>query len=151
MSIKEPKSAFERTTQVGSSRPASVFSSQSIDTLVTNQGYRGFPSEQAYLDALKAWAQDKMMYEADEVLSGFYGKNTVDDVLAKQGTSRNARKSTRDRRRASIAPQLGTVIEHNGSASALSRHNSATPADDTTNEGKGNRLKRVFSRRKTIV
>jgi hypothetical protein len=151
MSIKEPRSAFDRNTQIQSSRPASVFSAQSIDTLVTDQSYRGFPSEQAYLNALKAWAESKMFFEADEVLTGFYGKNTVDDVLKNQGTSRDAKKPSRKQRRATVAPQLATVAEQNGSASALSRHSSANVADGSGQADKGSKLKRVFSRRKTVV
>jgi hypothetical protein len=154
MSIKEQKSVFDQNPRAQMSRPASVFSAQSIDTVVADQSYRGFPSEQAYLDALKVWAQSKMFYEADEQLSGFYGKSTVDDILGKQGTTRGMTKSTRDQRRATVAPQLDTVAEHNGSAAALSRHSSANAVVDspaTPAEGKGNKLKRVFHRRKTIV
>ncbi|OCT51280.1 hypothetical protein CLCR_09227 [Cladophialophora carrionii] len=154
MSIKEPRSVFDRDPQTQPSRPASIFSAQSIDTVVADQGYRGFPSEQAYLDALKAWAQSKMYYEADDQLSGFYGKKTVDDILSKQGTTRGTKKSSREQRRATVAPQLGTVAEHNGSAAALSRHSSANAAVDNSTapaESKGSRLKRVFGRRKTIV
>ncbi|KIW66802.1 hypothetical protein PV04_06096 [Phialophora macrospora] len=154
MSIKEPRSVFDRNDQTQTSRPASVFSAQSIDTVVADRSYRGFPSEQAYLDALKAWAQSKMYYEADEQLSGFYGKSTVDDILGKQGTTRGMTKSTRDERRATVAPRLDTVAEHNGSAAALSRRSSANAVVGTSAtpaEGKGNKLKRVFNRRKTIV
>ena len=151
MSIKEPKSAFDRTPKIQSSRPSSIFSAQSIDTLVTDQGYRGFPSEEAYLDALKEWAQSKMYYEADEVLTGFYGKKTVDDILGRQGTSRSAKKVPRKQRRATVAPQLATVAEHSGSASVLSRQSSANAVEDMTAENKGSKLKRVFTRRRTVV
>ncbi|KIW95697.1 uncharacterized protein Z519_04282 [Cladophialophora bantiana CBS 173.52] len=154
MSIKEPKSAFDRNPQLQSSRPASIFSAQSIDTLVADQSYRGFPSEQAYLDALKEWAQSKMYYESDEQLQGFYGTKTLDDILTRQGTPRSAKKNTRDQRRATVAPQLATVTEHNGSAAALSRENSVAAATNPTHtqtEGKGSKLKRVFTRRKSVV
>ncbi|OAP60314.1 hypothetical protein AYL99_05316 [Fonsecaea erecta] len=152
MSIKEPRSAFDRNPQP--SRPASIFSAQSIDTLVADQSYRGFPSEQAYLDALKEWAQSKMYYESDEQLQGFYGTNTLDDILSKQGTTRGAKKPVRKQRRATVAPQLPTLAEHNGSATTLSRQNSAAAGAATANaptEVKGSKLKRVFTRRKTIV
>ncbi|KIW85272.1 hypothetical protein Z517_00662 [Fonsecaea pedrosoi CBS 271.37] len=156
MSIKEPKSTFDREpqSQTQSSRPASIFSAQSIDTLVTDQRYRGFPSEQAYLDALKEWAQSKLYYENDEQLQGFYGTKTVDDILHKQGTTRGAKKSVRDQRRATVAPQLPTLDEHNGSNTNLSRENSAAAsaeATETPPEGKSSRLKRVFTRRKSAV
>ena len=94
-----------------------------------------------------------MFLESDDQLSGYYGKKTVDDILSKQGTYRGAKKSSK-KRRATVAPQLDTVAEHNGSASALSRHSSAKAALDTADvpaEGKGNMLKRVFTRRKTVV
>ncbi|KIY00902.1 uncharacterized protein Z520_03568 [Fonsecaea multimorphosa CBS 102226] len=154
MSIKEPRSAFDRNPQFPSSRPASIFSAQSIDTLVTDQSYRGFPSEQAYLDALKEWAQSKMYYETGEQLEGFYGTKTLDDILEKHGAVRGVKKSSRNQRRATVAPQLPTLAEHSGSASSLSRHNSAVASADVTNapaEGKGSKLKRVFARRKTVV
>ena len=154
MSVKEPRSAFDRSPQTQPSRPASVFSAQSIDTVVADRRYKGFPSEQAYLEALKEWAQSKMFYEAEDQLSGFYGKKTVDDILSKQGCVRGVKKNTREQRRATVAPRLDTVTEHNGSATALSRHSSAQAAVDTADapaEGTGSRLKRVFSRRKTVV
>ncbi|KIW32456.1 uncharacterized protein PV07_04002 [Cladophialophora immunda] len=154
MSVKEPRSAFDRNPQLPSSRPASIFSAQSIDTLVADQSYRGFPSEQAYLDALKEWAQSKMFYESDEQLQGFYGTKTLDDILIKQGTTRGAKKSVRDQRRATVAPQLPTLAEHNGSATTLSRQNSVAQGADATDErpeAKGSKLKRVFTRRKTVV
>lgn len=155
MSVKEPRSAFDRNPHAPASRPASIFSAQSIDTLVTpDTSYRGYPSEQAYLDALKAWAQAKMFYEADEQLSGFYGNNTVDDILVKQGTVRGAKKVPKSKRRATLTPQLATVAENNTSASALSRHSStgaAAETNDATTETKGSKLKRVFARRKTVA
>jgi len=154
MSIKEPRSVFDRPAQISPSRPASVFSAQSIDTVVADTSYRGFPSEEAYLNALKAWANSKMFYEADDQLSGYYGKKTVDDILLKQGTTRGAKKTPRSQRRATVAPQLDTVAEHNGSASALSRQSSANVAADSTDapaEGKASKLKRVFTRRKTVA
>jgi hypothetical protein len=118
--------------------------------MVADKSYRGFPSEEAYLEALKEWAHAKMYYEADEVLTGFYGHKTADDILAKQGTNRYA-KSKRQMRRATLAAtRLDAVAEHNGSASALSRQGSKTPSADVT-ESTGSKLKRVFSRRKTVV
>ena len=140
---------FDRTPQAQSSRPVSLFSAQSIDTVVADTSYRGFPSEEAYLDALKAWAHSKMFYETDDQLTGFYGHKTVDDVLHKQGTFRGAKKS---KRRATVAPQLDTVVENNSSASALSRHSSANvDAANASEENRGSKLKRVFTRRKTVV
>ncbi|KAJ9606538.1 hypothetical protein H2200_008546 [Cladophialophora chaetospira] len=154
MSIKESRSVFNQIDPIQPSRPASVFSAQSIDTVVADRRYKGFPSEEAYLQALKEWAQSKMYYEAEDQLSGFYGKKTVDDILTKQGSVRGTKRNTREQRRATVAPQLDTVTEHNGSAAALSRHSSANVAVDTAvapPEGAGSKLKRVFTRRKTVV
>jgi hypothetical protein len=151
MPANEPRSVFDRTNSAPPLRPGSIFSAQSIDTVVADTSYRGFPSEQAYLDALKAWAQSKMYYETGDQMSGFYGKETVDDVLHKQGT---VRKPLRSKRRATVAPQLDTVAERDGSNTALSRHSSAHAATDTTApqpEAKESRLKKVFTRRKTLV
>lgn len=152
-------SAFDRNPRVSSSRPPSVFSAQSIDTLVADQSYRGFPSEQAYLDALKAWADSKTYYETEEQLRGFYGTKTVENYLSQPGGFRTGKKENKDLRRATVAPQLDTVVEHNASTAALSRHSTnpiaaeeaTTAATATTGENKGNKLKRVFSRRKTVV
>lgn len=154
MSTTKPRSLFDGRSQTQPSRPSSVFSAQSIDTVVADRRYKGFPSEQAYLEALKEWAQSKMFYEADDQLNGFYGKKTVDDILNNQGSVRGVKKLKRDQRRATVAPQLEAVAEHNGSAAALSRHSSANVsvrAADTPIETSGSKLKRVFTRRKTVV
>ena len=146
---------FDRTGTTQPSRPASVFSAQSIDTVVADTSYRGYPSEQAYLDALRAWASSKMYQENDDQLPGFYGHNTVDDILLKQGCVRGVKK-TKTKRRATLAPQLDTVVEGNGCASVSSMHSSinvagATKAANPSTERRGSAFKRVFSRRKTVA
>jgi hypothetical protein len=94
-----------------------------------------------------------MFYEAEDQLTGFYGKNTVDDILGRHGTVRGAKKN-KSKRGATVAPQLATVAEHNTSASALSRHSSANAAADAANASevsRGSKLKRIFTRRNTVV
>lgn len=158
MASVEHNSAFDRSPNSNPSRPASIFSAQSIDTLVADQGYRGYASEEAYLNALKNWAQSKAFFETDEQLHGFYGTKTVDAYLNQPGWKKKEKKvkDKKDQRRATVA-QLPSVPEHNGSTPALSRQN--TEQGSTTQEGaapastesKGSKLKRVFTRRKTIV
>ena len=41
--------------------------------------YRGFPSEEAYLAALHAWAKEKEYVQFDTALIGFYGRKTQED------------------------------------------------------------------------
>jgi len=137
------------------SRPPSVFSAASIDTLVTpDNGYRGFPSREAYLQALREWVEEKMYYEPGETgLHGFYGTKTVDDILHNQGAK------IPKGRRATVAP-LGTLKEdepltttaYKSASSATDGHQQqhARQASESGKSG-GNKLKRVFSRRKSTA
>jgi len=78
-----------------------------------------------------------MYYETDDQLLGFYGTKTVDDILNSQGSK------LPKGRRATVA-KLPTVTEGDSRV-----------ADDSTDnkpsEYKGNKLKKVFSRRKTVA
>ncbi|KAL6241245.1 hypothetical protein RBB50_011924 [Rhinocladiella similis] len=116
------------------SRPASVFSTSSIDTLVADQGYRGFPSREAYLQALQEWAEEKKYHQSTEQMHGFYGKRTVDEILGKQGGS------TQTPRRATGA-RLGTVREGQTGQAVVA----------SAKESTGNRLMKVFNRRKSTA
>ncbi|KIV86005.1 hypothetical protein PV11_01648 [Exophiala sideris] len=131
------KAILPRTT--ATSRPASLYSAASIDTLVApDSSYRGFPSRQAYLEALREWAEEQLYYEADQPLVGFYGTQTTEEILRKQGAKMP--KS----RRATVA-QLTTVNEG---------ETLTTPAPESSAEKEsksGNRLKKVFSRRKSAA
>lgn len=126
------------------SRPASVFSAASIDTLVADRSYRGFPTQEAYLQALQEWAEEKMYHESGEQLVGFYGTKTVDQIL--HGQAQDSSK-TRKTPRSSVA-KLTTVVEGEGAgAGAGSPESTANKAS----QEKGSRLKKVFGRRRTVV
>ncbi|EXJ91167.1 hypothetical protein A1O1_04276 [Capronia coronata CBS 617.96] len=114
-----------------SSRPPSVFSAASIDTLVADQSYRGFPSRDAYLTALRDWAESKMYYEGNEQLRGFYGTKTVENYLTGPGSRNTHNRSTN--RRTTLA-KLHTLPETE----------SATVPEATADQAKPSRLKRVF-------
>ncbi|KAJ9634262.1 uncharacterized protein PV06_00436 [Exophiala oligosperma] len=116
------------------SRPASVFSASSIDTLVADQGYRGFSSREAYLQALHEWAEEKKYYQSTEQLHGFYGRKTVDEILGNQGGKAPTS------RRATVA-RLDTVQEGR----------TVQVVDAPAKESTGNRLKKAFNRRKSTA
>ena len=145
-------SAFDPKTQLRESafasrdtRPPSVFSSASIDTLVADTSYRGYPSEEAYLQALKEWAQSKMSYyENKEVLLGWYGRKTADEYLAEQKLERQ--KYIKARRPTVDAAKLPTLAERRESTSSAMD----MAADKSTANKKENKLKKVFSRRKSV-
>ena len=113
-----------------SSRPPSVFSAASIDTLVADQSYRGYPSKDAYLQAMREWVDSKKYYENDIQLQGFYGTKTSEVYKSRPGL-----RSTRPKRQ--TATQLGSVDEAEGTAVAVD-HQVKTSA-----------LKKIFTRRKT--
>ncbi|KIW17119.1 hypothetical protein PV08_04310 [Exophiala spinifera] len=114
------------------SRPASVFSASSIDTLVADQGYRGFPSREAYLQALMEWAEEKKYHQSNEQMLGFYGRKTTNEILGKQSDKGLAPQRA-------TAARLGTV---RGGSRAVD-----APAKESTS----NRLMKAFSRRKSTT
>jgi hypothetical protein len=127
------------------SRAPSVFSAASIDTLVGDSGtpgYRGFPSRQAYLEALREWAEEKMYYRPTEQLHGFYGNKTVDEILNNQGGK------IPSSRRATVAQAKvgnGTAHDEHG------QQNRVVTEQAADKENTANRLKKVFSRRKSTM
>ena len=136
---------------VRSSRPASVYSSASIDTLVAAgqpQGYRGYPSQEAYLLALQEWVDSKLYFESDVQLRGWYGTKTKDHYLSKTSVfeERRARKreerEEESQRRATVA-RLGVVHEEEGDGEERDVGG--------VKEKKESKLRRVFGRRNTVV
>ena len=151
---------------IRSSRPASVFTEASCDTLLpTDSGhqgndepegtYRGFPTHEAYLAALQEWVDSKLYFETDKQLRGWYGTKTKEEYLSKTSVweERRARKQEEKReserqRRATLA-RLGAVVEEER----------GIEEGDVGEEGRGavkagkkeSRLRRVFGRRATVV
>ena len=76
----------------------------------TQTPYRGFPSEDHYLAALRAWAAEKEYVQLDTALVGWYGKKTKEDYLNQPGlglrTKYKARKEEKQRR-ATISGESG--------------------------------------------
>jgi len=80
-----------------------------------------------------------MYYETDDQLLGFYGTKTVDDILGSQASRAKARRAT--------VAKLPTVTE--GKSQGADESTATKPSEYT--EYKGNKLKKVFSRRKTVA
>ncbi|KAK5556679.1 hypothetical protein LTR46_005191 [Exophiala xenobiotica] len=155
--------AIQPPRSTTTSRAPSVFSAVSIDTLVgdsdlgTPPGYRGFPSRQAYLEALREWAEEKMYYRPTEQLHGFYGNKTVDEILNNQGGKiPTSRRATVAQAQAQAQAQGGTG-SGTGTAHDEHGHGHGQPTRVVTEqavadkENTANRLKKVFSRRKSTM
>lgn len=51
----------------------------------SDEGYRGFASKAAYLEALQQWADEKKYLEPDTGLQGFYGTVTMEEYARRPG------------------------------------------------------------------
>lgn len=76
--------------------------------------YRGYPSEDDYIKAFTEFLMEKQYYETDTQLTGFYGKETMDDYIKKGGhgpfsKSRADRKREKERRKRDA---VGTTLEN---------------------------------------
>ena len=70
--------------------------------------YKGFPSEEAYLAALRNWAVEKEFVKFDTALVGWQGKKTLDDYANQPGMefawrTRMKERKAEKQRRATIA------------------------------------------------
>lgn len=104
------------------------------------EGYRGYESKEAYLQALRDWVESKMYYETDTQLRGFYGTKTKAEYLAEPSwrDERRARKE-RERRMTIARPQVLPSLPEEAEAREV-----------TASQDKGSKLKRVFNRRATV-
>ena len=64
----------------------------------TPRPYRGFPSEEAYLDALREWAESKKYIQYDRGLQGFYGSVTMQDYASRPPVEIGLKKKWRARK-----------------------------------------------------
>lgn len=165
-----------RSSLAPSSRASSIYSTDSIDTVLVSgnpsgqptepQSYRGFPSREAYLAALRDWAESKQFLESDYQIRGFYGQKTMDYYKNKPGLrdARKARKASeaiarqQAARRATVANNIPEPVSEDGE----SLSNAVTADTITTDPGnvseaaakesKVRRLSRVFTggRRATV-
>lgn len=144
-----------------SSRPSSILTTNTDATLTNRKSqdtiralpvepYRGFPSKEAYLTALRQFADSKKYYEMDSQLVGFYGTKTTEDILKEEGgwrtktkAQRQAEKEKKMRDSEQGRASLATVAEEGGQLVEDQR------------EGRGMRrlsrgIERVFTRRGTV-
>lgn len=72
--------------------------------------YRGFPSEAAYLAALRAWAEEREHVQLDTALVGWYGTKTKEHYLSQPGLDLRSKFKARkeEKRRATIAVESGS-------------------------------------------
>ena len=164
---------------IRSSRPASVMTTDSIDTIIasrplpassqpaaqssrhensttssppattTTQGpqpYRGFPSHEAYLAALRSWVEEKMYFESDYQLRGFYGTKPMQYYMDKPGL-RSHKKSKN---------QEGKQVDRRASLARVPTRESVTSGKSQDDEQKTestfkSKAKAVFGRRATVV
>jgi hypothetical protein len=97
--------------------PGSSPSQSSTDVPVTapvgvpvQTPYRGFPSEAAYLAALRAWAEEKEYVQFDTALIGWYGRKTKEDYLSQPGLGlrKKAKARKEEKRRAAMLGESGS-------------------------------------------
>lgn len=124
--------ASSRHPLLTSSRPSSILTT-STDATYTNRqsqdtiraspavAYRGFPSKEAHLNALRQFAESKKYYEMDSQLVGFYGTKTTEDILKEEGGWRTKtkiqRQAEKDRKKSEVEHRrasLATVREEDG-------------------------------------
>jgi hypothetical protein len=60
--------------------------------------YKGFPSEEEYLAALKAWAEEKKYIQHDTMLTGFFGNTTMQELASRPGVEIGLKKKWRERK-----------------------------------------------------
>ncbi|KAF2478736.1 hypothetical protein BDY17DRAFT_305756 [Neohortaea acidophila] len=85
----------------GDATPRARSPARSIATTTktsTSQPYRGFPSEEAYLAALRAWADGQKFTSFDTSLIGFYGERTAEEIASQPRPEFGLRKKWRARR-----------------------------------------------------
>lgn len=69
-----------RRMTIGNPETSSIMTATTTDTTTASRPYRGFPSEEAYLDALRAWAEERMFLQSgDHSLIGYYGNKTMEE------------------------------------------------------------------------
>ena len=120
--------------------------------------YRGFPSREAYLEALEEFAEGKSYADAhDHTLTGFYGTKTMDHYKKKPKPTgdRAARKElARLAKRATVADGMPEgVPEEEGVTRTATAGSSKTvqKADVGPKESRTRRLSRVFTGRRATV
>ena len=169
MTTFHPNSSKDRllAPSVRSSRPASIMTTDSIDTIMIGesafeprpkisvnnvnsssapaprrpaapQPYRGFPSYDAYLQAMRDWVDSKLYFETDVQLIGFYGTKDMEYYKSLPGF-KSQRRIKAERR--------NTVAKIPTNDSAKSQDGSQERREKTLKD----KAKNVFGRRATVV
>jgi hypothetical protein len=74
----------DRTPRAASPAPTARRETLADPTAVAQpRPYRGFPSEEAYLDALREWAESKKYIYHETALNGFYGHTTMAEYASR--------------------------------------------------------------------
>jgi hypothetical protein len=127
--------------------------------------YRGYASEDDYIKAFTEFLREKQYFESDQQLTGFYGKDTLDDIAKRGGhgpfsKSKADRKRDKERRRKEA---MGATLEDVTEAEEERAHTvedvdgtipsasggSGGPPKGLRRMSKG--LGRVFTRRGTVA
>ncbi|RMZ84598.1 hypothetical protein DV737_g1155, partial [Chaetothyriales sp. CBS 132003] len=91
----------------------------SINTLVADESYRGFASEDEYIKALREWIESKAYHESDIQIRGWYGTKTKQDYLnepsifEERRARKRAEKREKERRKQRAAANQLTVLPEN--------------------------------------
>lgn len=130
------------TRHRGNSNPSFLLPPASLSTLNNPrsrtskkkpQGYKGFESEEAYLDALKEWAEEKKYIQpSDEatMLTGFYGAKTINDY---NGVDKEKKKNQ------------SHVKKHSRESEEAEQH--ADNVDDHSQRGGHSLLRKIWKRK----
>lgn len=78
-------SDYERRDTIAESTPA-------------RRPYKGFPSEEEYLEALREWAEEKKYVSNDAMLTGFYGLTTMKEYASRPVPEIGLKKKWRERK-----------------------------------------------------
>jgi hypothetical protein len=93
----------DRTPRAQSpSRSSQVTDYERRDTIAeskpTRRPYKGFASEEEYLEALREWAEQKKYITHDTMLTGFYGKTTMQEYASRPVVDIGLKKKWRERK-----------------------------------------------------
>lgn len=68
------------------------------ETTPAQRPYRGFDSEEEYLEALREWAEEKKYISHSMTLTGFYGGTTMQEFASRPGVEIGLKKKWKERK-----------------------------------------------------
>jgi hypothetical protein len=84
-------------------RSTASSTTQQAGVKTINDGYRGFPSREAYLEALEEWADSQRYYEPETSLRGFYGETTLESYASRPKHEFGITRWLRERKERTVA------------------------------------------------